>query len=104
MIIAFSLLMEVGVVLLAGVIQIAKAKSSDRGEFVDAKLEQCELRDSFFDASTIYSVAVRYKYEVNGVVYTSSKLADGYSASSDERFHRELHLKLKESKGLKAWY
>lgn len=69
MIIAFSLLMEVGaLVLLAGVIQIAKAKSSDRGEFVDAKLEQCELRDSFFDASTIYSVAVRYKYEVNGVV------------------------------------
>ena len=49
-------------------------------------------------------MAVKYKYEVNGVVYTSSKLADGYSASSDEQFHRELHLRLQESKGLKAWY
>lgn len=105
MIIAFSLLMGVGaLVLLAGVIQIAKAKSSNRSDFVEAKLEQCELRDSFIDSSTVYSVAVKYKYEVNGVVYTSSKLADGYSASSDEQFHRELHRRLQESKGLKAWY
>lgn len=105
MIIAFSLFMGVGVlVLLAGVVQVAKAKSIERREFVEAKLEQCELRDSFFDSSTIYSVAVRYKYEVNGVGFTSSKLADGYSASSDEQFHRELYSRLLESKRLKAWY
>ncbi len=50
------------------------------------------------DASTTYKIRLRYLYAVEGVSYQGTRLAFGYSGSSNRGAHDEIRKRLKEAR------
>lgn len=61
-----------------------------------SRLELEKLRDS--DGYYTSVVKVQYQYTVDGVVYTSSRLAIGYPGNLTQNQHDEIYRKIKDAK------
>jgi hypothetical protein len=69
-----------------------------------ARITQLEIKENWGDDSTTYRVEVEYRYVVNRVAHTGSRLAFGYTGDSNQEAHDEILRKLKEAKVVAARY
>jgi hypothetical protein len=86
---------------------LAKARLSIRAAdwpTTPVRISQLEIKENWGDDSTTYRVEVEYRYVVNRVSYTGSRLAFGYTGDSNRAPHDEILHKLKEAKVVAARY
>lgn len=73
---------------------------------VPATITHLEVKETSgnSDDPTTYVVKLQYQYVVDGIGYTSSRLAFGYDGDSNQEAHAEIHRKLKDAKAIAARY
>lgn len=91
-----GLFVLIGVAILAFALRsLHQAKAAADWPVVQGRIVTSDFKESSDDDGTTYKVEVSYTYSVNGVDQTGKRIAFGYSGSSAQKFHREIHNALK---------
>ena len=91
----FGLFVAVGVGILGfGVRSLTLSNQAEHWPTTTGKVVSSDFDIDYDSDGDTYRARVRYEYDAGGRVITGDKIAFGYSGSSSEQFHRDIHAAL----------
>lgn len=97
-IIMISVFFMIGFIILGqGIYAFYQGRQSFSWPSVEGQLLECNLLSGQGEDSNVWTVKVKYSYEVEGEKFLGERLAFGYGGSGSQDVHQEIYEKLKSA-------